>query len=295
MEFHHPVLLKEVLEYLCVNHRSIYVDATLGNGGHTIEILKKGGIVYGIDQDPQNLKISQDRISKLGLIKNFHPIHSNYNQLEKLVGPIIPQNISGLIFDLGISLNQQKANGRGFSFNDTSSLDMRLDPTSQSLTAEEIINTYSFQQLYDIFTKLGQEEFSKPIIIKIISERQQSPIKSGHRLAEIIRNYYHQKHKRYILDPSTKIFMALRIYINNELINLKQTLNSTLNLLPSACNIVIISFHSGEDRIVKKFIQQNTSNHKIVNLTGKPIKATSSEVILNPLSRSAVLRSYKII
>jgi 16S rRNA (cytosine1402-N4)-methyltransferase len=289
MEFHSPVLVEEVLRILNVQPRLIYVDATVGNGGHTLEILKKGAIVYGLDQDPENLAIATNRITSLGLSANFHPINSNFNRLESLIHHQIPQNINGILFDLGLSSGQLKASGRGFSFNDNNSLDMRLDPYSQKLTAEEIINTYSFEELYELFTKIAQENLSRPLIIRIISERQREPIKSGQRLANIIRQFYQDKHLRSSVDPATKIFMALRITVNQEIENLKIALESTLKL-NSGCIVAVISFHSGEDRIVKQFIRR----HFPGSFT-KPILPSRLEISQNPLSRSSVLRSYKII
>lgn len=294
MEFHQPVLVDEVLELLQVTPKKIYIDATVGNGGHSLEILKMGGVVFGLDQDPLNLNIATNRIHHQGFTDTFHPINSNFTKLIDVANNI-PQHIDGILFDLGLSSGQLKSPGRGFSFNDPNSLDMRLDPNTQALTAEEIINTYSFEQLYDIFTKLAQETFSKPLIIRIISERQQSPIRSGTRLAQIIKDYYTSKHIRTHVDPSTKIFMALRITVNQEFDNLKEVLNSTLTPKLTNCNICVISFHSGEDRIVKQFIRQNSLQKKVQNLTPKAILPSSIEIKKNPLSRSAVLRSYKIV
>jgi 16S rRNA (cytosine1402-N4)-methyltransferase len=289
MEFHTPVLVNEVLQTLNIQPGLVYVDATVGNGGHTLEILKRGGIVYGIDSDPINLAVAANRITTFGFSANFHPINANFNQLETLIGHDIPQNISGLLFDLGLSSGQLKSSGRGFSYNDSESLDMRLDPQNQTLTAEEIVNTYSADQLYDFFTKYAQEKYSRPLIIRIISERQRQPIKSGQRLGNIIRQYYTEKHLKTITDPATKIFMALRIAVNHEIENLKIALNSTLNLNPG-CTVAVISFHSGEDRIVKQFIRRH-----FPGLSSKAILPTTAEILQNPLARSSVLRSYKII
>lgn len=291
MTFHTPVLLKESIESLSVKPNGVYIDATLGNGGHTIEILKLGGQVYGFDQDPDNLKIATQRISQLKLDSKFHPIHANFSQLQKVFEAKIKNKVDGLIADLGLSQNQQIAKNRGFSFNDELSLDMRLDPKTQTLTAEEIINTYSFDELYQIFTKYAQELYAKPIILKIIRQRQQSPIKSGQRLAEIIRTYYQEHHLRLKVDPATKIFMSLRITVNDEFDNLSQLLNQSLSVVKTKKTVAVITFHSGEDRIVKNFI--NTHQQQIVSQ--KPIKPNFTETKNNPLSRSATLRVYKII
>jgi 16S rRNA (cytosine1402-N4)-methyltransferase len=289
MDFHSPVLISEVLQIINVQPGLVYIDATVGNGGHTLEILKKGAIVYGLDQDPANLAIATNRITSLGLSANFHPLNANFNQLELLLRHQIPMPVYGVLFDLGLSSGQLKATGRGFSFNDPSSLDMRLDPDSQDLTAEEIINTYDFEQLYQLFTKIAQENLSRPLIIRIISERQRQPIKSGQRLANIIRQFYQDKHLRSNVDPATKIFLALKIVVNQEFENLKKALDATLKL-NSGCVIAVISFHSGEDRIVKQFIRRH-----FPGTSAKAILPSRQEITQNPLARSSVLRSYKII
>jgi 16S rRNA (cytosine1402-N4)-methyltransferase len=293
MNFHQPVLLDETLQILKVAPNKTYLDATLGNGGHSLEILKKGAVVYGLDQDPGNLEIATRRIQEAGYSKNFHPIHGNFSQLKKILKKHKITTLNGILFDLGLSKNQQISQDRGFSFNDSSSLDMRLDPTIQTETAENIINTADFDTLYQIFTKLAQEKYSKPIILRIIRQRQQKPIQTAKRLADIIRNYYQTNSIPTKIDPSTKVFMALRIYINQEFENLRSALKQTLEILPSNAIVAVISFHSGEDRIVKQFIRQNSP--LIQNLTPKAILPKQSEININPLSRSAVLRSFKII
>ncbi len=291
MNFHTSVLLKESISNLFIESNGLYIDATLGHGGHAIEILKLGGAVYGFDQDPINLSIANNRIKKLNLDSKFVPVNQNFNSIEKFVTQKIKQKVDGLIADLGLSQSQQTANNRGFSFNDTLSLDMRLDPKSQNLTAEEIINTYSFNDLYEIFTKFGQELYSKPLILHIIRQRQKSPIKSGERLANIIRDYYQKHHIKTKIDPATKIFLSLRIAVNQENSNLQKLLEQSLEVVKPGGNVSIITFHSGEDRIVKQFLIKN-SNRLI---SQKPIKPTLEEVKNNPLSRSSILRSYKIV
>lgn len=291
MNFHTPVLLQESIDSLSVKPNHIYIDATLGHGGHTIEILKLGGFVYGFDQDPFNLKIASNRIEDLNLNSNFVPVHQNFNSLKSFVDKNIKNKVDGLIADLGLSQNQQTATNRGFSFNDPLSIDMRLDPKSQTLTAEEIINTYSFDDLYQIFTKFGQELYSKPLILHIIRQRQKSPIKTSQRLADIIRQYYQDHHIKTKIDPATKIFLSLRIAVNQENSNLQKLLEQSLDIVKPQGHVSIITFHSGEDRIVKQFLVQNSA--KI--LAQKPIKPNQQEIKNNPLSRSSLLRSYKIV
>lgn len=291
MNYHFPVLLKETISCLSVVPGGIYIDATLGHGGHTIEILRQKGTVYGFDQDPKNIEIATQRIKSENLDKYFIPINQNFIRIKSFLKKQKLDKIDGLIADLGLSLNQQTGQDRGFSFNDQTSLDMRLNPLKQTLTAEEIINTYSFDDLYQIFTKIGQELYSKPIILQIIRERQKSPIKTGKRLATIIREYCKSKHLQSKIDPSTKIFLSLRITVNQEYPNLLKLLSKSLDIIKPGGNVCIISFHSGEDRIVKQFIQKN--NSKIISQ--KLIKPSFVEIKKNPLSRSAILRTYKII
>ena len=291
MKYHTPVLASEVLRLLPIQPGKIYIDATVGNGGHSIKILKKGGIVYGFDQDPTNLRLTTKRIKKLRL-DNFHPIHANFSQLSSIVKKHIknPSKIRGILFDLGLSSNQQKSDHRGFSFNDNLSLDMRLDPDRQKTTAEFIINTAPFSELFHIFSFYAQEKHAKPLSIKIIQQRQKKPIKSAKHLADIVRQYYQQKKIKTKTDPSTKIFLALKIVVNREFANLTEVLPQTL-LLPPTSVVVFISFHSGEDRIIKRFIKKHQK--KIINLTPKPIKPQKSEINKNPLCRSAILRAFK--
>jgi len=291
MDYHFPVLLNETISCVSVVAGGIYVDATLGHGGHTIEILKQGATLYGFDQDPKNLEIATQRINSANLNEKFFPINQNFVNIKSFLKKQKINKIDGLIADLGLSQNQQTGQDRGFSFNDQTSLDMRLNPLKQTLTAEEIINTYSFDDLYQIFTKIGQELYSKPIIFQIIKERQKSPIKTGQRLAQIIREYFKNKHLHSKIDPSTKIFLSLRITVNQEYANLLKLLNYSLDIVKPGGNVCLITFHSGEDRIVKQFIQKNSS--KIISQ--KSIKPTFTEIKNNPLSRSAILRTYKII
>ena len=294
MEYHVPVLLNQVLGLLSVEPGRVYIDGTLGNGGHTLEILKNGGEVYGIDSDQSNLDLATARITKAGYKDKFHPIKGNFANLSQILKENINTPINGLLLDLGLSSNQQKEPGRGFSFNDPQSLDMRLDPTTQELTAEKIINTYSFEQLFNIFSKIAQEKLSKPLAQRIITKRQSSPIKDGTTLAQVIRDAYKVKGIRTKIDPSTKIFMALRIVVNQEFENLRHFLESSLDI-PQLKNttICIISFHSGEDRIVKQFIREHHPN-QITSTSSKAVTASHQETLSNPLSRSAVLRSYRI-
>lgn len=294
MDYHQPVLLDEVISNLDIKPNSIIVDATLGNGGHTLAILQQGATVYGIDQDSNNLEISTKRIKESGLSAKFIPVLSNFNQLENIINTKINQKIDGLLVDLGLSRNQQISTNRGFSFNDDESLDMRINQNSNDPTAKDIINIGSAEELYQIFSKNSQEIHSQALISKIISERQKKPITTAKRLADIIRNFYLENKIRTKIDPSTKIFLALKIAVNQEFNNLKQILYQSLKVIKPNGTACFISFHSGEDRIIKQFIQTNTLDKNIFQVS-KPIHPSFKEIKKNPLSRSAILRSYKIV
>ncbi|MFA5025269.1 MAG: 16S rRNA (cytosine(1402)-N(4))-methyltransferase RsmH, partial [Candidatus Shapirobacteria bacterium] len=246
-----------------------------------------GATVYGLDADPENQKVAIDRIKKLELSTNFYPIKGNFSKLLTIWKKEISIPLDGILADLGLSVNQQSESGRGFSFNDIESLDMRLNPKTQSLTAEEIINTWDKDQLYELFTKYAQEKLAKPLVFEIIQARQKKPIKNGKYLSDIIDSYYQKKHYSTFKNPATKIFLALRIAVNQEFLNLKKLLETSLKITKKDAKVAIISFHSGEDRIVKKFI---ITHH----LETKKILPNHTEIRKNPLSRSSVLRFYKI-
>lgn len=283
MNYHIPVLLSEVINQFNPDKNKIIVDCTVGHGGHTTEFINKGAIVYGIDADTDNLKVATERINS----SNFHPIHGNFKDIEEIYQDKIKTPVDGILVDLGLSNNQQSQSGRGFSFNDNLSIDMRLDQENQELSAENIINTYDETQLYLLFSKVAQEPFSRPLAQRIIQARQHHPIKTGQQLAEVIRDYYKFKKSNSHTDPSTKIFMALRIETNSEFENLNKFLIDSQRIVKKGGIIGIISFHSGEDRIVKNFIKKN-------NFKTTRFLPTQAEIKTNHLSRSAILRTYTI-
>lgn len=286
MKYHQPVLLSESIDSLDPGPNKTFIDATLGHAGHTLELLKRGAIVFGLDADPINLKIATKRIKSENLDRNFHPISGNFGDIQTIWQDKIKIPLDGLIADLGLSSSQQSGENRGFSFNDSQSLDMRLNP-KQSLTAEEIINTWDRDELYQLFTKFAQEKLARPLVYEIIQARQIKPIKTGQELSKIIASYYQKKHYSTRLNPATKIFLALRIAVNQEFSNLKTLLDSSLIICQSGAKVAIISFHSGEDRIIKSFIREN-------NLVSQKSLPTHFEIAKNPLSRSSILRSYTI-
>lgn len=284
--YHQPVLLAETIKALDPKPKELIFDATLGHAGHTLEILKTGATVYGLDADPENQKIAIKRINESNLNQNFFPLKGNFSKIYPIWKKNIHEPLDAILVDLGLSVNQQSGENRGFSFNDPHSLDMRLNPKTQHLTAEEIINTWDKSQLYEIFTKYAQEKLAKPLIYEIIQARQIHPIKNGIDLSKIVQNYYQKKHYSFQHNPATKIFLALRIAVNHEFDSLKDLLNASLKITKKSGKIAIISFHSGEDRIIKNFI---TKNH----FSSQKILPTHQEIKKNPLSRSAVLRVFQ--
>lgn len=289
MEYHHPVLANEIIAIFKPQPGDLFVDATLGNAGHTLLLLKAGATVIGLDADPNNLEISQQRIKEESLEKNFRYIHTNYRDIGQVL-KTLDHPIRGIIFDLGLSHNQLLDNARGFSFNDKTSLDMRLDSESQTLTAENIINQYDVDQLYNLFSRYSQEKLSLPIAQTIVSQRKHKRIKTASHLAKIIESVYLVHHSHTKIHPATKVFMALRIEVNQEYSSILQALKATLEA-PSTL-VAIISFHSGEDRLVKQFIRQH--QNQITDITPKAIKPSIQEIKNNRLSRSSLLRVYSI-
>lgn len=283
MNYHIPVLLTQIVNQLAPSTGKIFIDGTVGHGGHTLSLLESGATVYGIDADESNLKIATDRLNN----PNFYPILGNFKDIKNIWQKNINQSVDGILVDLGLSNNQQSQSGRGFSFNDQQSIDMRLDPLNQETSAENIINTYDETQLYLLFSKVAQEQFARPLAQKIITARQKKSIKTGTQLATIIHDYYQSKHIRTSINPATKIFMALRIETNQEFENLNQFLIDSQKIIKKDGIIAIISFHSGEDRIVKNFIKKN-------NFKTSRFLPSQSEIKHNHLSRSAVLRTYTI-
>lgn len=287
--FHHiPVLLSEAISALNIQKGGKYIDATIGGGGHGIEILKRGGIVLGIDQDSEAIENLKSKIteSEFKIGKEMILVHGNFSQIRSIARKNGFEGASGVLFDLGMSSYQLEGSGRGFSFSRNEPLDMRMNPEAL-LTAADIVNTYSEDKLYEIFTKLGEERNSRAIIHSIISTRRQDPIKTSAALATIVRESVGPVGA---IHPATKVFQALRMAVNNELANLKQGLVSAIDVVNRGGRIAVISFHSLEDRIVKNEFRKQESMQQGKLHTKKPIIATGEEVTRNPRARSAKLR-----
>lgn len=300
---HYSVMLQESIDGLNIKEDGIYVDATLGYGGHSSEILKKltTGHLYSFDQDEEAIQNSKKRL--LEISDNFTIIYSNFvNMKEKLKEQGITK-VDGILFDLGLSSPQIDNKDRGFTFMTDAPLDMRMD-TSSTLTAATIVNTYSIEELSNIFFIYGEEKMSKVIAKKIVSERLKKEIKTTKELVKIIESavgakYFNKNH------PERQIFQAIRIEVNGELDVLKKVLPDAIDLLNKDGRISVITFHSLEDRIVKQIFKKESEVDDIVKglpvipkeyqpklklINKKPILPTEEELKENSRSRSAKLR-----
>lgn len=312
---HKSVLLKEVVDYLSPQSSNIYVDATLGAGGHAEKILEESspkGRLIGIDIDSSMLKVADRRLRKFG--KRCILVEDNYIHIAEILSELKIREVSGIVFDLGIASEHFDVPKRGFSLRRSGPLDMRLNPKAE-ISAEYIINEWEEEELRGILYKFGEERYAKKIVEKIILERKKNRITNTAQLAEIVeravfkfrhkKNIYKNKVPGYRVHPATKTFQALRIAVNNELKNIEEVLPIAVDLLRAGGKLCVISFHSLEDRLVKnafrllakrcvcppeipKCICDNKPELKII--TKKPILPAKGEMAENPRARSAKLR-----
>lgn len=300
-QIHVPVLLQESINYLITDKNGIYIDGTLGLGGHSEEILKKlskKGQLIGIDQDKKNLEFAKDRLKKY---KNFTAIHANFAELKALLQKRKIKEINGLLLDLGLSSPHVDNADRGFSFLQTGPLDMRFDVNSET-TAADLLNTLDRQEITDILRNYGEEQKAWKIAGLIIEERRIKTFKDTDDLKNIIAKAYGRE-KIKGKSVATQSFQALRIAVNNEIEVLEKILDDLPEILAPKARFVCISYHSLEDRIVKHKLKnyskdiysddwrpqlQKKATFKI--LTKKPFLPSEDEIKENPRSRSAKMR-----
>ena len=282
---HQPVLVKEVCSLLDLKPGKIIVDATVGSGGHSAAIaplIQPGGRLIGLDRD--NLAITRTRqrmdSDKIDLFCE------NFINLGNILGKLGLKGVDGIILDLGVSSEQLSDTGRGFSFQTTGPLDMRMDKCSE-LTAEKIINRYPLERLMSIFSDYGEERWSRRIARAIVKMRQNSPIRTTSGLAAVISQAVPGRGR---IHPATRIFQALRIAVNQELDNLSSFLGQCETFLNPEGRLAIISFHSGEDRLVKTAFREKAIKRIFQIITRKPFYPSREEMSANPRSRSARLR-----
>lgn len=303
-DYHTSVLLQEALAFLDIKPGKKYIDATLGGGGHTREILALGGEVLGIDQDPEALEyvLGNTKSPKLTLVQGSFEFLLEIAQRNKFL------NCAGVLFDLGVSSHQLETASRGFSFRESGPLDMRMNP-DLGVQAKDLVAALTEKELEELFTKYGEERWAKKIAQKIVNSRLSTPIQTTSELASLIEQTVgfptspprlrsglrgagaSSPRTSRVIHPATRVFQALRIAVNDEINSLKTALPQALAILGPKGRLVVISFHSLEDRIVKNFFREEESKGTLEILTVKPLEASGEETETNPRSRSAKLRA----
>lgn len=287
-DYHIPVMPKESIEFLNIKKGEWYVDCNLGGGGHTELILKAGGNVLGIDLDPDAIWEVRKRLKNYIDEGRLILTQTNFLNIGEAVKNKNITKVSGVLFDLGVSTHQLEEAERGFSFNADAPLDMRMDRT-QGVSAKELVNGLYVKELEELFLKLGEENWSKPIAKKIVEYREKKLIETTNELAQIILSV-RRRSPNDRTHPATRIFQALRIAVNDELNSLRDALPAAFEVLAPGGRIVVISFHSLEDRIVKNYFRDLDEKRLVEVITNKPIETSEEESIENPRSRSAKLR-----
>ena len=299
---HIPVMLLQTVDMLDINPQGIYVDGTLGGGGHAEEILcrLKEGRLIGIDQDEEAIIAASNRLARC---KNFSAVKNSFHNMSEVLDSLGVKKIDGVLLDLGVSSFQVDTASRGFSYRHEGPLDMRMD-TSAELTAETIVNTYDERHIAKILFEFGEEKNSRKIARAICIERSKRKIRTTTHLAELIQGISHKKRGE-TAHPAMRTFMALRIAVNNELEPLPIALSNIVPYLKHGGRIAVITFHSLEDRIVKNFFKKLENPcicprdipycscgkvPELINLTKKPITPAKSELERNSRSHSAKLR-----
>ncbi len=307
LEFKHkPVLLNECIEGLNINPDGIYIDGTLGGAGHSSEIVKRlshKGLLIGIDRDEEALKAAKEKLKDYNNVKY---IHGNHDDIKEILTNLGISHVDGILLDLGVSSYQLDEKSRGFSYIGENELDMRMDKT-QSLTAKDIVNTYSEEELSKIIYEYGEERFARNIARNICNEREKNEIRTTADLVKIIEKSI-PKSKQNDGHPAKRTFQAIRIEVNDELKPLYNTVTDCINLLKNSGRLCIITFHSLEDRAVKQAyidaegkctcpkdlpycVCNNKSLGKIINK--KPIISTKEELQFNSRAQSAKLRIFE--
>ena len=288
MVIHKPVLLKEALEFLKVEKGKRFIDATVGEGGHAVAIAQRGGIVLGIDQDPEILKQAKELLGDKTVL-----VQGNFREIERIARENRFTEVDGILLDLGISSWHLKESGRGFSFQKDEPLDMRADP-NLTVTAADLLNGLNKDELKELFQKYGEEERAPQLAAAVVRARSLKPFRTTADLVGVAEKVGRTKDvRRDRIHPATKIFQALRIAVNDEVENLRSVLPRAFEVLGAGGRLVVVSFHSLEDREVKRFFQQMEEQGRGVVLTEKPQTPASAELDQNPQSRSAKLRAIE--
>jgi 16S rRNA (cytosine1402-N4)-methyltransferase len=287
MMFHRPVMLKEVVESLHCKKNGIYVDGTVGGGGHACAILEKtapDGLLIGIDLDEEALAEAEERLRIFGGRKIL--IKGDFTDMADILSGLKISLVDGILLDLGVSSHQLDSAGRGFSFSQEAPLDMRMD-LGQSFTAGNLVNNFTERELEKIIRDYGEEKMARKIAKAIVKRRETAPIMTTTELADVISRAASYQYGRQGVHPATRTFQAVRIAVNNELAKLPEAITNGLKVLADAGRFSIISFHSLEDRIVKSEFRVR----ELKVLTKKPLRPGNVELADNPRARSARLRT----
>ncbi|MDD5252297.1 MAG: 16S rRNA (cytosine(1402)-N(4))-methyltransferase RsmH [Candidatus Omnitrophota bacterium] len=291
-KLHIPVMLREVIDYLDPKPGQIIVDATVGTGGHSLEILKRiipGGKLIGFDRDENSLAVCRQRFSEFN--GSFELVHANFVDLDQVLEKQGITGIDGIVFDLGISTYQLKDMERGFSFQQEGPLDMRMDQSSY-ISAYDLVNNLNESEISDILWNFGQERWHNRIARLLVQERKVQPISTTVQLADLVMRAIPYRYRKgyYRIHPATRTFQAVRIAVNRELEILESSIRKAVAILKKKAKICVISFHSLEDRVIKHTFRALKADGLIDIITAKPMTPVASEVVINPSSRSSKFR-----
>jgi 16S rRNA (cytosine1402-N4)-methyltransferase len=287
---HLPAMLEEVMEFLKPHPGSVIVDCTLGGGGHARSILEKivpDGFLIGIERDPEIMEFARKRLA--GFENNCHLLVDNFKNLDDILDRYNIKRVDGILFDLGVSSFHLDMAERGFSFRFEGPLDMRYD-RRYGITAFDLVNNLNAEELSNIFRRYGEERWANRIARAIVEERKKYTISTTSQLVQLITKVVPFKRYNSNIHPATRVFQALRILVNRELDNLDQAVDKAINFLLPGGRICVISFHSLEDRLVKRKFREFNLSGDLKIITKKPIFASELETGLNPRVRSARLR-----
>lgn len=286
--FHVPVLLNEILQHLALKKDGIYVDCTVGEGGHAEAILEhigEGGLLIGLDKDEKSLEVAGERLARIG--KKFMLIKSDFLNISSQLNKLKIDKVDGMLFDFGISSLQLEDVSRGFSFRNNGPLDMRFD-TASLLTCEELVNETPYLELCRILKEFGEERRASLISRRIVKRREEKKLKTTFELSEIVSRALGRGRGK--IDPATRTFQAFRIAVNREIESIEKVLPQIPDLLREGGRVCVISYHSLEDRLAKRSFKAAKEKGILRIITKKPIRPSSKEIFDNPRSRSAKLR-----
>ena len=291
--WHQPVMAEEVLQYLRPRPGGVIVDGTVGSGGHSLSILPAllpDGRLIAVDRDPEALRLARQRLREFEPLVTF--VHEDYRHLPAVLDRLGVERVDGFVLDLGMSSLQVDRPERGFSFSAEGPLDMRMNPDDDT-TASDLVRRLSAGELTNLFVQFGEERFAARIARRIVEARRRRPLTTTAELADLIRGAVPPAARRGRIHPATRVFQALRIAVNDELAALEALLAALPGRLAPEGRAVILSYHSLEDRLVKRAFASGARDGHWVVLTKKPVVPSSEECVRNPRGRSAKLRAVE--